>query len=147
MNVFRITLEPYSHVLHASGRPARWNSGGTFLVYSAGTRSLACLENLVHRGGEGLDSNFRVMTIDIPPDLELGQVLPNDLPVNWREYEYQGNTRRVGDNWVKEGKTAVLKVPSAIIPEEFNYLLNPAHRDFSRIQLTSTDPFSFDRRL
>jgi len=147
MRVYRITLAKFSTSLFASGFVARWNSKGTFVIYTAGSRSLACLENLVHRSGEGLDIRFRVMTIEIPDDLAIDRVDLIDLPVNWKEFSQQVSTRIVGDKWAKSGNTAVLKVPSAIIPQEFNYILNPSHLEFKRIKLISSDEFSFDRRL
>ncbi|CAD5279149.1 MULTISPECIES: RES family NAD+ phosphorylase [unclassified Imperialibacter] len=147
MKVYRITLAKFSTGLYASGFVARWNSKGTFVIYTAGSRSLACLENLVHRSGEGLDGGFRVMTIEIPDDLAIDRVVLNDLPVNWKEFSQRVSTRVMGDKWVANGKAAVLKVPSAIITEEFNYILNANHREFNRIKLISSDEFSFDRRL
>ncbi|MEQ8531282.1 MAG: RES family NAD+ phosphorylase [Imperialibacter sp.] len=147
MRVFRITLAKFSTSLYASGFAARWNSKGTFVIYSAESRSLACLENLVHRSGEGLDAGFRVMNIDIPDDLAIDRVVLNDLPVNWKEFSQQVSTRIIGDKWVTNGKAAVLKVPSALILQEFNYILNPSHKEFTRIKLISSDEFSFDRRL
>lgn len=147
MRVYRITLEKYSRSLHASGRVARWNSSGTFVIYTAGSRSLACLENLVHRSGEGLDGGFRVMTIEIPDEVRVDEIGPDDLPENWREFGQQLVTRALGDEWVGQAKAAVLKVPSAIIPDEFNYIINPAHGDFAKVSLVSALPFSFDRRL
>jgi RES domain-containing protein len=147
MRVYRITLAKFSTSLYASGFGARWNSKGTFVIYTAGSRSLACLENLVHRSGEGLDAGFRVMTIDIPDDLIIDRVIMNDLPANWRKFSQQASTRAIGDAWVKKGKAAVLEVPSAIIPQEFNYILNPNHRDFKKIALISSEEFSFDRRF
>jgi len=147
MRVYRITLARFSTSLFASGFVARWNSKGTFVIYTAGSRSLACLENLVHRSGEGLDAGFRVMTIEIPDDLAIDRVVLNDLPGNWKEFSQQVSTRMIGDKWVKSGMTAVLKVPSAIIPLEFNFILNPSHQEFKGIKLISSDEFSFDRRL
>ena len=147
MIVYRITLKQFSHQLYASGRVARWNSKGTFVIYTAGSRSLACLENLVHRSGEGLDAGFRVMVIEIPNEVKMEQVASDDLPTTWRDFSQQYATRAVGDRWINEGKSAVLRVPSAIIPEEFNYLINPHHKDFERITLLGVDPFSFDKRL
>ncbi|WP_416866608.1 MAG: RES family NAD+ phosphorylase [Imperialibacter sp.] len=147
MRVYRITLAKFSTSLFASGFVARWNSKGTFVIYTAGSRSLACLENLVHRSGEGLDAGFRVMTIEIPDDLAIDRVVLNDLPVNWKEFSQQVSTRTIGDTWLKKSNAAVLRVPSAIIPQEFNYILNPSHQEFKRIKLISSDEFSFDRRL
>lgn len=147
MKVYRITLASYSDRLFASGRPARWNPRGTFVIYTASTRSLACLENLVHRSGEGLDANFRTMIIHIPDDLPRIEIQLSELPENWKDFRNQPKTRTIGDEWVKEGKTALLKVPSAIIPEEYNYILNFNHPHFSRIKLEKVEPFDFDRRL
>lgn len=147
MRVYRITLEPYSHRLYASGLVARWNSKGTFVIYTASTRSLACLENVVHRGGEGLARAFRTMIIDIPDKLQLTRISIDELPSDWKEFKNQPQTRAVGDAWSRRAETAVLKIPSAIIPEEYNYLINPNHPEFSSISLIRTDRFEFDRRF
>lgn len=147
MKVYRITLEPYSHRLYASGRIARWNSKGTFVIYSASSRALACLENVVHRGGEGLNGSFRTMTIEIPDGLPMSVIKPDELETSWKDYRKQVSTRILGDQWVRQCETPVLQVPSAIIPEEHNYLINPNHPQFAQIQLLKTDPFVFDGRL
>ncbi|MEQ8472904.1 MAG: RES family NAD+ phosphorylase [Marinoscillum sp.] len=147
MRVYRITLEKYAHKLVASGRIARWNSNGVFVIYASSSRSLACLENVVHRSGEGLNSLFRTMIIDIPDDIPMAEVSLSLLKDNWRTFEKQSITRRFGDQWVHGGETAVLKVPSAIVSEEYNYLINPAHPDFVHIRLSETIPFEFDSRL
>lgn len=147
MKVFRITLEPYSYRLHASGVVARWNSKGTLLIYTASSRALACLENVVHRSGEGLNQAFRTMIIEVPDGLPMSVVKPEELGTDWQNYQNQISTRAIGDQWVRKCETPVLQVPSAIIPEEHNYLINPNHPQFSQIQLVKTDPFSFDDRL
>lgn len=147
MRVFRITLAEYSDRLFASGRPARWNSKGVFVIYAASSRSLACLENVVHRSGEGLNHLFRVMIIDVPDDLAVYEILEENLPMNWKAFENQSETRKLGDDWFRSGDSAVMKVPSVIIPEESNYLLNPAHPDFANIKLIQTTNFLFDPRL
>lgn len=147
MIVFRITLVRYSDRLQASGREARWNSKGVFVIYTAASRSLACLENLVHRSGQGLDRNFKTMIIEIPESVKVQALYPESLQGNWKSYLMQKHTRAIGDNWIKSGDTAVLKVPSAIVPDEYNFLLNPAHQDFAQIKLSGSEDFSFDRRL
>ncbi len=145
MTVYRITLAEFSGHLYASGRPARWNSKGTFVIYSASSRALACLENLVHRGGEGLDLLYRTMVIYIPDNIEMDEITRDELPLKWQAYKGQLQTRRLGDEWARS--SAVLKVPSAIIPEENNYLINPGHLDFPLIQLDGVEKFMFDQRL
>jgi len=147
MNVYRIALSEYANDIIASGRKARWNSNGIFMVYAASSRALACLENAVHRSGEGLNKSFRSMVIHIPDDLEIAAVTRDELSMEWKNFDQQFETQLIGDEWVKKRQSAILKVPSAIIWEENNYLINPVHEDFSRIKLASVDPFIFDSRL
>ncbi|MBO9572576.1 MAG: RES family NAD+ phosphorylase [Chitinophagaceae bacterium] len=141
MTVFRITLDKYSHKLFASGNPARWNSKGVKIIYTAGTRALACLENIVHRNSRGFNGNFRTLLIDIPEKLKTEEIQRNDLRQNWQQYQSVNYTQEIGTKWIAGNSSAILRVPSAIIPEEFNYLINPAHIDFKHIRLVSTEPF------
>lgn len=147
MLIYRITKAIYADRLVASGGAARWNSRGQFVIYTAATRALACLENVVHRSGEGLTENFRVMVIDVPDDLPTVTVAPETLPPDWFDFHQYGTCQRIGGEWLQAGQSVVLQVPSAIIPNEWNYLLNPAHSDFSRITLVRTEPFAFDPRI
>jgi RES domain-containing protein len=87
------------------------------------------------------------MEINIPDSLAITAVNLKDLPVNWDQFENMHLMQKLGDNWIEEGKTAVLKVPSSIIHEEFNYLLNPNHADFKKIKLERVKPFLFDDRI
>lgn len=147
MLVYRITKAVYADRLVASGGAARWNSRGQFVMYTAATRALACLENVVHRSGEGLQETFRVMVIDVPDEVFIEPILADTLPVDWFDFKQYDYCQRLGGEWLRSGQSAVLRVPSAIIPNECNYLLNPAHPDFSRIQLIRTEPFLFDPRI
>ena len=147
MEVFRITLTEYSKKLKAPGTEGRWNSRGNFVVYTAASRSLACLENLVHRDSSGLRHLFSVLTINIPAGIKIKNIYERDLPEGWTTAGKIAVTRKLGNDWLSAGKTAILKVPSAIITGEFNYLLNPAHLDFNKIRITGIQPFNFDQRL
>ncbi|ADB38048.1 RES family NAD+ phosphorylase [Spirosoma linguale] len=147
MLVYRITKAIYADRLVASGGAARWNSRGQFVIYTAGTRALACLENVVHRSSEGLMDSFRVMVINLPDGLFVDTVDTERLPANWSDYWQYSVCQQIGGEWLENRRSAVLRVPSAIIPDEWNYLLNPAHPDFSGISLVRTEPFSFDPRL
>ncbi|MCY7351276.1 MAG: RES family NAD+ phosphorylase [Cytophagaceae bacterium] len=147
MRVYRISLARWADRLTASGHPARWNSKGRFVLYTAASRALACLENVVHRSGEGLHEAFRVMTIDVPDTVPIELVDETRLPGAWTHFEFYAETQAFGDEWIQSGRTAILKVPSALIPHEFNFLINPAHPDFPQIQLLQTEPFVFDSRL
>ena len=147
MLVYRITKAVYADRLVASGGAARWNSRGQFVIYTAATRALACLENVVHRGSEGLSSTFRVMVIDIPDTVRIETIDPQTLPEDWIDYQQYKTCQPLGGEWLNSNRSAVLRVPSAIIPNEWNYLLNPAHPDFSGIRLLQTEPFIFDPRI
>jgi len=147
MIVYRITLAKYANALIASGNPARWNSKDVKAIYTAGSRSLACLENVVHRSSLGLKDDFRTILIAIPDDLEIEEIKLSDLSTHWQQYLQYPYTQKLGDEWTRKASTAVLKVPSAIIPEEHNYIINPLHGDFSRIQYLGNEPFNFDERL
>lgn len=147
MLVYRISMVHRADSLTASGYPARWNSKGKFVIYTAGSRALACLENVVHRSGEGLLANFKVMTIHIPKGLKIKEVSVADLPKSWHHLENYVVTQHLGDRWLEKAESAILKIPSAIIQLETNYLLNPSHPDFNEIKLKSVEDFVFDPRI
>ncbi|MFD2572175.1 RES family NAD+ phosphorylase [Spirosoma soli] len=147
MLVYRITKAIYADRLVASGGAARWNSRGQFVIYTAATRALACLENVVHRSGEGLLESFRVMVIEVPDELFIETIAADSLPADWFTFQQYDTCQRIGGEWLRSGRSAVLGVPSAIIANEWNYLLNPAHLSFSQIQLVRTEPFLFAPRI
>lgn len=147
MITYRITRTKWAGHLTASGRAARWNSNGHFMLYTASTRALACLENMVHRRSIGADDLFRVTLIEKPDDLKVEKIDKENLPGNWQEYINYASCQALGDAWLKENETAILQVPSAIITEEYNYLINPQHPDFARIKVHSIEKFTFDERL
>jgi len=121
----------------------RWNSAGVPVVYTSGAISLAILEwraNLTQWPAPPsviIEIEFDASLIWTPPK----------LPVSWMQWPYQKTNAAFGDNWVRSGRSAALKLPSAVVPEEFNYLLNPAHRDFGRISIGKPRVFKVDPRL
>lgn len=147
MLVYRIVLEKWSQSLTASGQAARWNSGGRYVLYTAGVRSLACLENVVHRNSRGLNQLFKTMVIEVQDDISIEKIKVEDLPEGWYEFESYHITQQLGDAWLDGMKTAVLAVPSAIISEEQNFLFNLQHPDFQKIKLLRTVDFVFDPRI
>lgn len=147
MEVYRITLAKWADSLVASGRAARWNSADRFVIYTASSRALACLENVVHRTGRGLQADFRVICINVPDQLLITTIEADTLLQNWDDYEQFGRCQQLGDAWLNARQSAILRVTSAIVPAEFNYLLNPQHPDFAHIQLSRTEPFRFDSRI
>ena len=147
MLVYRITLAKYAHRLKASGRAARWNYNDQEMIYTSSSRSLACLENVVHRSQVGLSDHFRVLSIEIPEITAIISIDIKQLPVHWQAFENMHITQVIGGKWLEKAQGAVLRVPSSIIQTEFNYLLNPRHADFKDIRIVKTDPFLFDERI
>jgi len=147
MIVYRITLAIHADKLIASGNPARWNSKDVKVIYTSSSRSLACLENIVHRNSRGLNAQYRTLLIEIPNNLKIELISRKELQSGWQEFQNTPATQNLGDAWVAKGKSAILQVPSVIIPEECNYVLNPAHRDFAKIKYLRNEAFEFDGRL
>ena len=147
MLVYRIALAKYAGALKASGRAARWNPNEVEMIYTASSRSLACLENVVHRNKAGLNDNFRVMTIQIPDTISIQTISAAHLLPDWRAFNQMPYTQQLGAQWIKEDKTAILQVPSSIIDGETNYLINPLHADFELIELVKVEAFVFDVRI
>jgi RES domain-containing protein len=123
----------------------RWNSRGVAVVYTSATRSLAVLETLVHLNPPVI-FNYRIIRIEFDDDLvetPKAAILPSD----WKTEPPPLSTRKLGDDWVRSFRSPILAVPSAIIPEETNYLLNPAHPNFKEIAIGKPTPFALDPRL
>ena len=130
----------------ARHRGGRWNSKGTTIVYTAGSLALASIEMMVNLPGPKLLEEFFRIPVHIPPDLVTD--LPLDkLPGDWDSRPVSPSTRDTGDRWAKNRKSAVLKVPSVVVPEEYNYLLNPTHPDFEKLTIGSLIKYRFDPRL
>lgn len=147
MNVYRITTAKWADKLSGSGYPARWNSKGVYMIYTASSRALACLENLVHRSGEGFHSQFKVVEVSISEHVSMQKIDPGDLPDEWFNTEYYPICRQIGDRWIEKGDSLLLEVPSSIIREEANILINPHHPEFREVEIVDSRDFRFDERL
>jgi len=123
----------------------RWNSVGIAVVYTSSTLSLALVEVLVHLPS-GILPVYSAVRVAFDEDL-VAAVDPLALPTNWRDHPPPPETKAIGDRWVAEGSSLVLRVPSVIVPNEFNYILNPAHPAFADITIGDPIPFPFDPRL
>jgi len=147
MLVYRITHKIYSKELFASGLEGRWNGDGKKVLYTAGSVALAFLENMIRRQGVGFNSDFKTMIIEIPDDLKIQTIKAESLPAGWREFTDYSKCQPIGNEWFDKGEKPVLKVPSAVLPEEFNYLINTAHPDFKKIKLVETTELVPDERI
>jgi RES domain-containing protein len=149
--VYRICKATYAKAafsgaggLKASGR---WHHKGQPIVYAAGSLALAALEYLVHLGRHDIKMRFVSVRATLPGDIGLEVVDAASLPKNWNAAPPLDFTMALGSRWCAELRSTVLKVPSAVVPAEFNFLLNPKHPDFQRIKVSRPEPFFFDPRL
>jgi RES domain-containing protein len=128
--------------LHGS----RWTSPGTRVAFASETLSLATLEVLVHLGASAPLSAYCVFTVGLPDDL-VEAIEAAALPSGWRAHPVPGALRALGDAWIREGRSAALQVPSSIVTHEHNYLINPAHEGFRRIEIKGPEPLDIDPRV
>jgi RES domain-containing protein len=124
----------------------RWNSVGTGMIYTAQSQALAILEVLVHLEKAGVLSSYSLCAAHFEEDLAEA-LEPAAVPDDWRGYPPPSELRVIGDAWVAEQTSAVLQVPSVLVEDESNYLINPAHPDFPSITIGEPRPFEFDVRL
>ena len=124
----------------------RWNSPGTGLVYTAQSQSLAALEMLAHLDSADLLGQYVFFDVTIE-DSMVAVLDPSSLPKNWRAEPPPNKLRLLGDAWADAATSVALRVPSSIIPAESNYLLNPKHLDFAKLQIGKAVPFRYDARL
>lgn len=130
--------------LFASGR---WTPRGRPVVYTSASISLAVLEYTVNYRRRGWGPATVLGRARIPSGVRVSTVAVKELPTGWYASDAPTELQRIGGEWLEQGETAVLKVPSAVVVEEWNYLLNPLHADFGRLAFDAPEPFSFDRRV
>ena len=123
----------------------RWNRPGEVVVCASASLALAAIETFVHLGEDALHIEFVHLRIEIPESVAIQR--RRRPPPGWRAEPPQELSMRYGSLWLRQGRSAVLEVPSAIVPTEMNYLLNPAHADFRRIKVGRPLPFLFDPRM
>lgn len=153
MKLYRVEREKYlettlSGIGASISKGYRWNSFNTKLVYTAESRALATLEVSVHLDlSEDLPTDRYYIEIEIPNDILVLEVNIEDLPQDWDAKPPSLTTQIIGDDFVFQNEAAILKVPSSIVPQEFNYLINPNHSDSARIKVSSKSPMKFDARF
>ena len=149
MVLYRIVNCNYADDLSGEGGRlygGRWNSEGKPALYLASSRSLAVLEVLVHLPPLMIPDNYCLTEIEVP-DNSITHVTIDELPHNWKDISPPGALRLMGDEFLKNQKHLLMKVPSSIVPAEYNYLLNPKHTDMKKVKLLSKQSFDFDERL
>ena len=148
MIVYRITNSLYSNDITGTGAKlmgGRWNSKGVPLLYVSEHISLAVLEMLVNTKFKDLIIPLDLISIQIPEKVTQGEISLKKMKKGWiTDYGY---TRFMGDEFIKNKQSLLLKIPSVVITEEFNYLVNPLHPDFKKIKIIETRSFKTDERL
>ena len=149
MEVFRICKEEHSKKLISSGSANRWNRKGEFVIYTGSTRSLSTLELIVHKNSIITAIPYKVLIIEVKDDKKLiREISENELPENWRSLAAYSTLQNIGSIWYNKNETLVLKVPSSVIPQEFNYIINTEHSDFkNKVSLIKIEDYFWDNRL
>jgi RES domain-containing protein len=148
MILYRICKSDYKDDLSGYGAKlngARWNSKGTVMLYTAEYISLAVLEMLVHINFTEVPISFHLLSISIPDNAGIGELKPGKLKTSWTDDN--SYTAYIGDEFIQSKEMLCLKVPSAVVSDEHNYLLNPLHTDYKKVQISSARQFKFDKRL
>lgn len=150
MIVFRLSKSKHAKDLSGKGAEkfgGRWNSKGVALLYTSDSRALCTAEIAVHTPLGIIPTDYELALIHIPDNTIIPELEIAELPKNWKSIPHSHSTQEIGDQFVDADQFLVIKVPSAVVQGEFNYLINPAHSDFKSITVQNTEPFNFDERL
>jgi len=149
MHIWRLARAVYDPLDGEGARlyGGRWNREGTPLVYTSDHLSLCVLEQLVHLSPADVPEDLTAFAIEVPEDLLVESISADDLPEDWDRVADHPACQQLGELWVRKGSSPVLKVPSAVLPMETNYLINPHHPKASTIEIVEARAFRFDQRL
>ena len=146
MLVFRIAHEKYANSLSVSGFAGRWNSAGKLVLYTTENVSLALLENMMYRVGTGFNNEYKIMVI-YHPEEHIEQIITSNLPKDWRSMESYDQLQKIGNSWYDEQRSLCLKVPSSILPDNYNVIFNTTHPEFKNVKLIDVLDYEPDERL
>lgn len=148
MEVYKICRASYANKLSASGVANRWNKEDEFVIYTGSSIALAALENIAHRASINIAKPYKLLTIEIKEPNLIKEIDLKQLPKNWRNLEAYVTLQDIGSAWYQTGESLILKLPSAIVSQEFNYVINTKHRlFFSNVVLQSVEDWIWDKRL
>lgn len=150
MKVYRLSRKKYADTLSGKGAALfgnRWNSKGVEMVYTADSRALAMAEVAVHLSIGKLPKDYMMLEINIPDSCTSEILNSKKLSKGWNRNPPLAITQDLGDAFISEGKSVLMKVPSAVVPGDFNYIINPFHKDFKKIKIVNAVPFPFDERI
>jgi RES domain-containing protein len=148
MIVFRLSKSRYSRDLSGCGARksgGRWNSKGVSMIYTSESRALCTAEIAVHTPLGNLPPDYDLITLFIEDQVKIFELKPSDLPKNWKEH--LTSTQRAGDEFIRQANYLIMKVPSAVVQGDSNFLLNPDHPEIGKVKIQKTEGFGFDKRL
>jgi len=150
MIVYRLSAQAYSNDLTGYGAEksgGRWNGPGFAVVYTASSRALAVVEIAVHTPLGIIPLNYFLTTIEFPDNASMTRIAIAGLPKNWNRNPFIKDTQQIGNDFIINNTHLILQVPSASVPGDYNYLINPRHPDFKNVSIINTEAFEFDARL
>ena len=150
MKFFRIAKA--EHIGDLTGEGARfsggrWNEKGISVIYASESLALAALEYLVHLPLILAPPDLKYRSINVPDNTKIKKLPAASLPAEWDAMPFQDETVRIGSEWARAARTLVLRVPSVVVPGEYNFIINPRHNDFRKIRASGPMPFTFDERI
>ena len=148
--VYRVTRDRFSHDLSGEGAKlagGRWNRKNIPMIYTSETRSLAAMEFLVHTSLIDIPTDLKIVSISIPARIGEKQVDIGSLPNYWRMTPSPFDLVDIGTKWATSGDTLLLRVPSAVMPQESNIIINPNHPDIKSVRVVAVEDFEYDSRL
>ena len=146
MLAFRIAHYKYAHSLSVSGFEGRWNSKGKLVLYASENIATSLLENIIYRTGTGFNNDYKIMVI-YHPEEHLEQIITSNLPKDWRSMESYVQLQKIGNSWYDEQRSLCLKVPSSILPDNYNVIFNTTHPEFKNVKLIDVLDYEPDERL
>lgn len=150
MIVYRFSKGKYSRDLSGKGAEThggRWNSKGIPILYTSQSRALAFAEISMHISLGIVPKDYFLIAIEFPDTVDILKLAEADLPADWRSNPHSDSTQKIGDEFATQLKQLILRVPSAVVPGDFNYLINPSHQMMSKVTIADVEPFEFDSRF
>ncbi|WP_114783195.1 RES family NAD+ phosphorylase [Botryobacter ruber] len=150
MIVYRLSKGKFRNDLSGKGAElagGRWNTKGVAMLYTCESIALCTVEIAVHTPLGVIPEDYYLISVNIPDMIAIKELTADSLPPDWKLFPHPNATQELGDAFVNEAEYLVLKVPSATVKGNYNYLLNPRHKDFQQITIINSEPFEFDPRL
>jgi RES domain-containing protein len=150
MRVYRLSKNKYANDLTGKGAEltgGRWNKIGTKILYTSDSRALCTAEIAVHTPIGILPTDYYLITIEIPDAIEILTLDKATLLRDWKSFPHSNTTQEIGEDFILKKEYIVLKVPSAVVQGDYNYLINPQHKHFDKVKIVDKEVFAFDERL